>query len=63
MLDKRLVMITIDGQTKIIPAALILIDIPYYRGLLEAMVTLSSLTYDLVLGNIDKGSNTPDQRV
>ena len=56
-------MITIDGQTKIIPAALILIDIPYHRGLLEAMVTLSSLTYDLVLGNIDKGSNTPDQRV
>ena len=61
MLDKRFVMITIDGQAKIVPAALIEIDTPYYRGSLEAMV-LTSLICDLVLGNIDGVSDTPDQR-
>ena len=61
MLDKRFVMITIDGQAKIVPAALIQIDTPYYRGSLEAMV-LTSLICDLVLGNIDGVSDTPDQR-
>ena len=54
-------MITIDGQAKIVPAALIQIDIPYYRGSLKAMV-LSSLICDLVLGNIDGVSDTPYQR-
>ena len=57
MIDKRFVMITIDGQAKIVPAALIHIDTPYYRGSLEAMV-LSSLICDLVLGNIDEVSDT-----
>ena len=61
MLDKRFVMILIDGQAKIVPAALIEIDTPYYRGSLEAMV-LTSLICDLVLGNIDGVSDTPDQR-
>ena len=61
MLDKRFVMIMIDGQAKIVPAALIEIDTPYYRGSLEAMV-LTSLICDLVLRNIDKVSDTPDQR-
>ena len=56
-LDKRFVMITIDGQAKIVPAAHIHIDTPYYRGSLEAMV-LSSLICDLVLGNIDGVSDT-----
>ena len=60
MLDKRFVMITIDGQAKIVPAALIEIDTPYYRGSLEARV-LTSLICDLVLGNIDGVSDTPDQ--
>ena len=32
MLDKRFDMITIDGQAKTVPAALIHIDTPYYRG-------------------------------
>ena len=54
-------MITIVRQAKIVPAALIHIDTPFYRGLLEAMV-LSSLICDLVLGNIDGVSDTPDQR-
>ena len=54
-------MITIDGQAKIVPAALIQIDTPYYRGSLEAMV-LSELICDLVLGNIDGVSDTPYQR-
>ena len=61
MLDKKFVMITIDGQAKIVPAALIHIDTPYYRGSLEAIV-LSSLICDLVLGNIDGVSDTQDQR-
>ena len=60
MLDKRFDIITIDGQAKIFPAALIQIDRPYYRGSLEAMV-LSSLICDLVMGNIDGVSDTPDQ--
>ena len=38
MLDKRFVMIMIDGQAKIVPAALIHIDTPKYRGSLEVMV-------------------------
>ena len=61
MLDKSFDMITVDGQAKIVPAALIHIDTPYYRGSLEAIV-LSSLICDLVLGNIDGVSNTPDQQ-
>ena len=52
MLGKKFVMITIDGRAKIVSAALIHTDTPYYRGWLEAMV-LSSLICDLVLGNID----------
>ena len=60
MLDKRFVMIKIDGQAKIITAALIQINTSYHRSSLEAMV-LSSLIYDLVLGNIDGVSDTPDQ--
>ena len=41
-------MITIDGQARIVPAALLEIDTPYYRGSLDALV-LSSLIRDLVL--------------
>ena len=59
--DKRFVMITIDGKAKIVPAALIEILTPYYRGWLEAIVR-SSLICDLVRGNIDGVSDTPDQR-
>ena len=58
MLDKRF-LITIDVQAKIVPAAFIHIDAPYYRDSLEAMM-LSSLICDLVLGNIDGVSDTPD---
>ena len=59
MLDKRYVMITIDGQAKIVPAARIEVDTPYYKGTVEAMV-LSTLICDLVLGNIDGVSDTAD---
>ena len=54
-------MITIDGRAKIVPAALIHLDTPYYRGSLESIV-LSSLICDLVLGNINGVSDTPNQR-
>ena len=61
MLDKRSVMITIDGQAQIVPATNLHIDTPYYRGSLEAIVQ-SSLICDLVLGNIDGVFDSPDQR-
>ena len=41
MHDKRVAMITIDGQAKIVPAALEHIETPYYRGSLEAMALSS----------------------
>ena len=43
MFDKRFVMITIDGQAKIVPAARIYIDSSYYRSLLEAMVLIDMI--------------------
>ena len=57
MLGKMLVM-----TTKIVQAALVKIDTPYSKGSVEAMVALSSLVCDSVLGNIDVVSDTPDQR-
>ena len=49
-------MITIDGQDKIVPAALKQIYTPYNRGSLEAMVLR------LLMGNFDDLFDTPDQR-
>ena len=61
MLDKKLVMITIDGRARVVPAALIEVDTPYYQGKVEAMV-LSSLICDLVLGNVKGVADTPDHQ-
>ena len=54
-------MITIDGRAKVVPAALIKVDTPYYQGQVEAMV-LSSLVCDLVLGNVKGVSDTPNHQ-
>ena len=43
MFDKRFVMITIDGQAKIVPVARIHIDTSYYRGSLESMVLIDMI--------------------
>ena len=60
MTDKSYVMITIDGQTRIVPAAVIEVDTPYYTGELEVMV-LKTLICDLVLGNMPCISDIPDE--
>ena len=56
-------MIIIDGQAKIVTAALVhcQIDTPYYSGSLEIML-LRSLICDLDLGNIDGVVEIQDQR-
>ena len=59
-LDKKYVMITIDGQANIVPSAKISVDTPYYKGEMEAMV-LKSLICDLVIGNISGATINPDE--
>ena len=54
-------MITIDGRAKVVPAALIKVDKPYYQGQVEPMV-LISLLWDLVLGNVKGVSDTADHQ-
>jgi hypothetical protein len=56
---KQIVMITIDGQAKIVPIAKININTPYYKGEIEAMVP-KSLICDLVFGNIPGVLDKPD---
>jgi hypothetical protein len=59
-LGKHYVMITIDGAAKIVPAARVYVDTPYYEGFLEAMVP-ETLICDLVLGNLKCVRDTPDE--
>ncbi|XP_060603795.1 uncharacterized protein LOC132756686 [Ruditapes philippinarum] len=56
---KEIVMITIDGDAKVVPLAKIWVDTPYYVGELEAMV-LKSLICDLVIGNVAGVLDKPD---
>ena len=60
LLDKQYVMITIDGEAKIVPAARIKVDTPYFTGEIEALVP-KSLICDLVIGNISGARDKPDE--
>ncbi|XP_053388947.1 uncharacterized protein LOC123538510 [Mercenaria mercenaria] len=50
-LEKEIVMITIDGQAKVVPLAKIDVDTPYFEGEIEVMVP-KTLICDLIIGNI-----------
>jgi len=58
-LGREIVMITIDGDTKVVPVAKVLVDTPYYVGEVEAM---KSLICDLVIGNITGVRYKPDPK-
>ncbi|XP_053378778.1 uncharacterized protein LOC128548205 [Mercenaria mercenaria] len=58
-LGKEIVMITIDGDAKVVPMAKIWVDTPYYIGEIEAMVP-KSLICDLVIGNVPGVLDRPD---
>ena len=61
LLDKQYVMITIDGEAKVVQSAKIFIDTPYYTGEIEAMVP-KSLICDFVIGNINGVTDKPDEK-
>jgi hypothetical protein len=56
---KEIVMITIDGDAKVVPLAKIWVETPYYIWELEAMV-LKSLICNLVIGNVAGVLDRPD---
>ena len=49
----------IDGSVKTVPVANVIIDSPYFKGRVEAMVMKTPL-YDLILGNIQNARNISD---
>lgn len=57
--DKDIAMITIDGETKIVPVVRMSVNTPYFDGHLKAKVS-KSLTCDLVIGNFPGASDRPD---
>ena len=56
--EKQIVMITIDGEAKVVPTARIQVDTPYFVGELEVMVP-KALICDLVIGNVPGASDKP----
>ena len=57
--EKQIVMVTIDGDAKVVPTARIAVDTPYYVGELEVMVP-KSLICDLIIGNVQGVSDKPN---
>jgi predicted DNA-binding protein (UPF0278 family) len=58
-LEKEIMMVTIDGEAKVVPTARISVDTPYYVGELEVMVP-KALICDLIIGNVPGATIKPD---
>ena len=58
MIARKYSMIAIDGRVRVVPAAIVGVNTPYYSGQLEVMV-LPELVCDLVVGNVCGVTDTP----